>query len=105
MVQNAINRLKSGKSCGNDGPSAKHFKHANICINILVVFNTSVITDGHPPDDFIKIIIPLIKNKSGETSDVNNYRPTALVTFASNIFEIVLLELMESIWIREGSFH
>ena len=29
-------------------------------------------------------------------SDVNNYRPIALVTVASKIFEIILLELMES---------
>ena len=42
------------------------------------------------------IIIPLIKNKSGDTSDFNNYRPIALVTVASKIFLIILLELMES---------
>jgi hypothetical protein len=40
------------------------------------------------------IIIPLIKHKSGATSNVNNYRPIALVTLASKIFEIILLELL-----------
>ena len=29
-------------------------------------------------------------------SDVNNYKPIALVTVASKIFEIILFELMES---------
>ena len=38
------------------------------------------------------IIIPLIQNKSGNTSNVNNYRPIALVTVASQLFEIILLE-------------
>ena len=42
------------------------------------------------------IIIPLVKNKSGDTSDIKNYRPIALVTVASKIFEIILLELTES---------
>ena len=46
-------------------------------------------------DDFMKtIVIPLIKNKSGDTSNVNNYRPIALVTVASKIFEIILLGLL-----------
>ena len=42
------------------------------------------------------VIIPLVKNKSGDTSDDNIYRPIALVTVASKIFEIILLEFMES---------
>ena len=40
------------------------------------------------------VIIPLIKNKSGDTSNVNNYRPIALVTVASQILEIILLEML-----------
>ena len=42
------------------------------------------------------IIILLVKNKSGDTSDVNNYRPIALVTVTFKIFEIILLEPIES---------
>ena len=54
-----------------------------------------MISHGYLPDDFMKtIIIPLIKNKSGDTSNVNNYRPIALVTVASKIFEIILLEML-----------
>ena len=29
MVQNATDKLKSGKSCGNDGLSAEHFIHSD----------------------------------------------------------------------------
>ena len=42
------------------------------------------------------VMIPLFKNKSGDTSDVNNYIPIALATVVSKIFEIILLALMES---------
>ena len=97
MVQNAIDNLKSGKACGNDGLyiSAEHFIHSDRRITILLsIFYNIMISHGHLPDDFMKtIIIPLIKDKSGDTSNVNNYRPIALVTVTSNIFEIILLEL------------
>ena len=36
MVQNAIEKLKSGKACGNDGLSAEHFMHIARCITILL---------------------------------------------------------------------
>jgi len=42
------------------------------------------------------IIVPLIKHKTGNTNDKNNYRPIALVTASSKIFELVLLEYIEN---------
>ena len=35
-------------------------------------------------------IVPIIKNKIGDISNKNNYRPIALVTAASKIFELCL---------------
>ena len=40
--------------------------------------------------------VPIIKNKTGDTSDKNNYRPIALVTTASYLFEICILEILET---------
>ena len=40
-------------------------------------------------------IVPIIKSKTGNSSDKNNYRPTALVTACSKIFELCLLEIIE----------
>ena len=37
------------------------------------------------------IIAPIIKNKSGGLSDNNNYRPIALATVASKLFESLIL--------------
>ena len=80
MVQNAIDTLKCGKSCG----SAEHFKYADGCSVLLSIFHTGAIRHGYLPGDFMKtIIIPLVKNISGDLSDVNNYRHIALVTVVS----------------------
>ena len=37
------------------------------------------------------IIAPIIKNKSGDLSDNNNYRPIALATIASKLVESLIL--------------
>ena len=40
--------------------------------------------------------VPIIKNKTGDTSDKNNYIPIALVvTATSKLFEICLLEILQ----------
>ena len=41
-------------------------------------------------------IVPIIKNKTGDTSDKNNYRTIAFVTAASKLFEISILEILET---------
>ena len=73
---------------------------------LLSIFYTSVIVHGYLPTDLMKtIIVPLVKNKNGDSSDVNNYRPIALVTIASKIFEIVLLHFLEPYWLtRDHQF-
>ena len=63
MVKHAIDKLKCGKACGNDGLSAEHFIHSDRRITILLsIFYNRVISHGHLPDNFMKtIIIQLIK--------------------------------------------
>ena len=45
-------------------------------------------------------IIPLVKNKSSDTSNVNNYIPIVLVTVDSKILEDVMLGLIDSLVLR-----
>ena len=40
-------------------------------------------------------IVPIIKNKTEDTSDKNSYRPIALVTAASKSFELCLSIVLE----------
>ena len=96
-ISNALKSLKIGKACGVDGVSAEHFLYAHDILYVLLSFLfTSFITHGHLPSNFIKTaLVHIIKNKTGDTSDKNNYRPIALVTAASKIFEICILEVLE----------
>ena len=58
MVQNAIDKLKSGKACGNDGLSGKHFKHSDVRITILLfIFYQLSFMDIYLPDEFMKTVI------------------------------------------------
>ena len=49
------------------------------------------------PSELLKTtIVPIIKNKTGDTSDKNNYHPIALVTACSKIFELCILSIIEN---------
>ena len=91
----ALASLKSGKSCGVDGLAAEHFTFAHrithVCLSLL--FNVFIFY-GYLPADFMRTaMVPIIKNKTGDSSDKKNYGPIALVTAASKLFEICILDV------------
>ena len=80
-----------------DSLFAEHYIHADSRLALLLsTFLPSARTHGHVPDAFMQsILVPLLKNNAGDSSDVNNYRPIALVTVASKFFEIIVLDVIE----------
>ena len=51
------------------------------------------------------VIIPLLKCKSEDPADVNNYRPIAIATALSKVIEKVLLSRLASyLWTAESRF-
>ena len=63
MVQNALDKRKCGKSCGNDGLSVEHFKHADGCVNTLLAISfIGVIGHGYIPGNVMKKIISDVTN-------------------------------------------
>ena len=51
------------------------------------------------------IIVPLVKNRCGNLTDKNNYRPIALSSITSKVFEhIILLRLEEYLWTTDNQF-
>ena len=51
------------------------------------------------------VIVPLVIHKSGDLTDKNNYRPIALSSIASKVFEhIIILRLEEYLWTNDNQF-
>ena len=97
QILSAIKLAKRGKSPGQDGLASEHFIFADGKIRVLLslVFS-AMLSHGYLPADFmVSTVIPIIKNKTGNTSDKNNYRPVALVTPCSKILESVLLNIID----------
>ena len=97
-ILDALKNIKCGKSSGIDGISAEHFVFAHSRIHVLLsLLFSAFVMHGYLPSMFLKTaIVPIIKNKTGDTSDKNNYRPIALVTAASKIFELCLSVILEN---------
>ena len=97
-IVNALKSVNKGKACGVDGLAAEHFIYADERIHVIlsILFNCFV-SHGYLPSEFMKTaIVPIIKNKTGDTSNKNNYRPIALVTACSKIFELCILSIIEN---------
>ena len=96
-ITNSFKHLKGGKASGVDGLAVEHFLYADcpIYVYLSLLFN-SFMYHGYLPAEFMKTaIVPIIKCKTRNPSDKNNYRPIALVTACSKIFELCLLEIIE----------
>ena len=75
-----LKNAKTGKACRVDGLAAEHFMYADaiIYIHLSLLFNC-FISHGYLARDFMKAaVVPIIKNKSENSSDKANYRPIAL---------------------------
>ena len=81
-----------------DSLSAEHLLYASpkihtllaICFNAFIVhgFLPSYLTDS--------VIIPIVKDKCKNISDAGNYRPIALSSVLSKVFELILLSKLNS---------
>ena len=70
-LNSALKSLKRGKACSVDGLAAENciYAHSITHVFLSLLFN-AFIRHGHLPTDFMKTaIVPIIKNKTGDTSD------------------------------------
>ena len=88
-----VRGLKSKKAVGNDGiPSEVNKFASERLLTIMSIFLSGCMLSGKLPITLMHgVIIPLLKCKSKDPSDVNNYRPIAIATALSMVLEQVLL--------------
>ena len=96
-VSQAIASLDNGKACGLDNIFSENLKYEGSRISVLLslCFNAFLI-HGYLPSPMIDTIrVPVVKNKAGDITDHNNYRPIALASIVSKVFELILLNRCE----------
>ena len=79
-VTETISKLKKRKSCGPDGICAEALRAAHSKVYVLLSLSFSLfMSHGYIPQPLIETtIVPIIKkNKAGNLSSGNNYRPIA----------------------------
>ena len=94
VLDKYIRNLKPGKACGPDELSAEHLQHARPIITKCIHKLFSVMMNyGLAPTEFGRgIVVPLVKDKTGDIHSANHYRPIMLVPIISKLFEAVILE-------------
>ena len=88
-VLSLVHSLESGKSAGLDGLNGECLKYADVILSVLLSFCfTCMFKHSYLPSAMLdSVIIPLVKNKCGDLSDISNYRPIAISCIVSKIFE------------------
>ena len=98
---------KSKKAVGNDGIPSEVYKFASDrLLTIMSIFLSGCMLSSKLPSTLMHVvIIPLLKCKSKDPADVNNYRPIAIATALSKVLEQVLLSrLARYLWTADSQF-
>jgi len=90
--------LKCRKSCGPDGIPAEAIKYSGHLLSVhLTLFFNMCLCHSFVPDDLINTtVVPMLKNKSGDICDVNNYRAIALSNCLSKILEFPIVNCFQA---------
>jgi len=101
-IMSAFNRQKLGKSFGLDGLLMEALLSGGNRLHVMTKQFTCAllnlfIKSGYVPSDFYSAaIVPLVKCKIGDITDVNNYRAIAISNAITTILEDILFDLATS---------
>ena len=72
------------------------YSHPKLSVMLTLMFN-SMIQHGYVPEAFMDtLILPIVKDTKEDLGDSDNYRPIALTSVISKVFELVILERCRS---------
>ena len=106
-LRQIVKALKNNKAVGNDGIPSEVYKVASErLLTMMSIFLSDCTLTGKLPNSLIhEMIIPLVKCKSKDPADFNNYRPSAITTALSNVLEQVLLSRVDRyLWTADSQF-
>lgn len=106
-VSMAVKSISHGKSPGHDGLSVEHIQHAgpHMCRVLAMFYNFCISHSYLPPDMMRTVVVPVVKNKAGDLSDISNYRPISLATIVAKVFDSILnTQLNKYIKLHDNQF-
>lgn len=106
-IKQIIQSMSRGKSPGHDGLSIEHLRFAGPHLpRVLALFYNVCMSHAYLPHDMLKtIVVPVVKNKTGDLTDKNNYRPISLATVVSKVLDSVLnVQLNKHIKLHDNQF-
>ena len=92
----ACHKQKCGKAPGPDGITMEAiiFGSHRLYVHLCVLFNLFVKFSYLPSSFMQSVMIPLVKNKCGDLSDLNNYRAIALSSATSKVLECIIARFL-----------
>ena len=106
-LRQIVRGLKNNKEISNDGIPSEVYKFASErLLTIMSIFLSGCMLTSKRPNTLMHIVvIPLLKCKSKDPADVNNYKPIAIATALSKVHEQVLLSrLARYLWTADSQF-
>ena len=106
-VLDLLQGLTNDKATGMDRLSGESLKFADTILAILLsICFTCMFKHSYLPVSMLdSVVVPLVKNKNGNLSDKKNYRPIALSSTISKVFENVILHRLEEyLWTTDNQF-
>ena len=97
LVDECIRDLRRGKASGPDDISAEHlqFAHPSLVMRIKMLIQL-IFKHGYVPDGFgLGLIITLVKDKSGNINNSDNYRAITNGPVIAKVMEKVILKLCQ----------
>jgi Reverse transcriptase (RNA-dependent DNA polymerase) len=97
-IASAILKQKKGKAAGPDGIAMEAFIYGNnmLVMHLSFLFNLFLMHCHVPPLLVQSLIVPLVKAKGGDLTDVNNYRAISLSNSLTKILESVFMNKVKS---------
>ena len=109
VVDDAMHTLPNNKACVLDLISAD-LKNASLRLAPLLALSlTGFMIHGILPNSMLSILlVPVLKDKAGRVSCMDNYRPIALAIILSKVVERIMLDRVMAHFhrrVRVGSVH
>jgi len=95
LIDRCIRNMRKGKACRPDNLCMEHltYAHPSVVMHLKLLFQL-ILKHGFVPSSFgCGVSIPLIKDKTDNFNDMDNYHAKTLSPVISKLFEMVLLEI------------